>query len=241
MERGPGEARAAVGRPHVVAFDVVETLMSLEPLRARFVEIGLQASTLERWFALVLRDGMALTLARDYEPFPAVAASALRVVGDGELTDQNVEYFLAGLGELPAQPDAQPAMQVLSDAEITVVCLSNGAQDTTDAFLARNGLDRLVDQVISVADVGQWKPPPQVYQYALHRVGRAAAHEVALVAVHAFDCHGAHAVGLTTGWAARHERYYGDVYTPPDVAGADLVEVAEALVGLPESRDTDES
>jgi 2-haloacid dehalogenase len=132
-------------------------------------------------------------------------------------------------------------MQVLSDAGITVVCLSNGAQDTTEAFLARSGLDRLVDQVISVADVGQWKPPPQVYQYALHRVGRRTAREVALVAVHAFDCHGAHAAGLTTGWAARHERYYGDIYTPPDVAGADLVEVAEALAALPENRDTDES
>jgi 2-haloacid dehalogenase len=41
---------------------------------------------------------------------------------------------------------------------------------------------------------------------------------VALVAVHAFDCHGAHTAGLTTGWAARHERYYGDIDTPPDVA-----------------------
>jgi len=239
MKRGPGEARAAV-RPHVVAFDVVETLMSLEPLRQRIVEIGLPASTLERWFALVLRDGMALTLARDYEPFPTVAASALRVVGDGELTDQDVDHVLAGLGELPAQPDAQPAMQVLSDAGITVVCLSNGAQDSTEAFLARSELDRLVEQVISVAEVGQWKPPPQVYQYALHRVGRAG-YEVALVAVHAFDCHGAHAAGLTTGWAARHERYYGDIYTPPDVSGADLVEVAEALAALPENRDTDES
>jgi 2-haloacid dehalogenase len=221
-----------------VAFDVVETLMSLEPLRRRFVEIGLSASTLEGWFALVLRDGMALTLARDYEPFPAVAASALRVVGDDALSERDVRYVLAGLGELPAQLDAEPAMQVLSDAGITVVCLSNGAQDTTEAFLGRSGLDGYVDQVISVADVGQWKPPPQVYQYALHRVGRPAR-EVALVAVHAFDCHGAHAAGLTTGWAARHERYYGDVYTPPDVAGADLVEVAEALVCLPENRDTD--
>lgn len=131
-------------------------------------------------------------------------------------------------------------MQVLSDAGITVVCLSNGAQDITETFLARSGLDGFVDQVISVADVGQWKPPPQVYQYALHRVGRAA-HEVALVAVHAFDCHGAHAAGLTTGWAARHERHYGDIYTPPDVVGVDLIDVAEALVGLPENRDTDES
>src|SRR5579884_2887819 len=72
-----------VHRPRTVAFDVVETLISLEPLRDRFVEIGLPAATLDRWFALLLRDGMALTLAGDYQPFPAVAESALRVIGSG--------------------------------------------------------------------------------------------------------------------------------------------------------------
>jgi 2-haloacid dehalogenase len=129
----------AARRPHTVAFDVVETLISLEPLRRRFVQIGLHASTLERWFHLVLRDGMALTLAGDYEPFPAVAASALRVVGGGRLGDDDVAHVLAGFGELPAQPDAEPAMQALRDAGIGVVCLSNGAQETTEAFLDRSG------------------------------------------------------------------------------------------------------
>jgi 2-haloacid dehalogenase len=221
-----------VHRPQTVAFDVVETLISLEPLRSRFVEIGLPAATLERWFTLVLRDGMALTLAGGYQPFPAVAQSALRVIGGGLLADSDVMHVLDGFAELPAQPDAEPAMQILADAGMSIVCLSNGARETTETFLARSGLDRFVDQVISVAEVGRWKPPPEVYRYALDRIGRSAG-EVALVAVHAFDCHGAHAAGLTTGWARRHERYYGDVFTRPNVVGADLVEVAEGLVALP--------
>jgi hypothetical protein len=57
-------------RPQAVAFDVVETFISLEPLRRRFVEIGLHASALERWYDGMLRDGMALTLVGDYAPFP---------------------------------------------------------------------------------------------------------------------------------------------------------------------------
>jgi 2-haloacid dehalogenase len=221
-----------VHRPHTVAFDVVETLISLEPLRDRFVEIGLSAATLERWFTLMLRDGMALTLAGGYQPFPAVAESALRVIGGGRLADSEVRHVLGGFAELPAQPDAEPAMQILADAGISIVCLTNGARENTEAFLDRSGLDRFVDQVISVAEVGKWKPPPEVYQYALERIGRQAG-EVALVAVHAFDCHGANAAGLTTGWAERHERHYGDVFTRADVIGADLVEVAEGLVSLP--------
>ena len=221
-----------VHRPRTVAFDVVETLISLEPLRDRFVEIGLPAATLERWFALLLRDGMALTLVGDYQPFPAVAESALRVIGGGRLSDSDVRHVLDGFAELPAQPDAEPAMRVLADAGVSIVCLSNGARESTEAFLGRSGLDRFADQVISVAEVGKWKPPPEVYRYALDRIGRPGG-EVALVAVHAFDCHGAHAAGLITGWAARHERHYGDVYTRADVVGADLVEVAEGLLALP--------
>ncbi|GAY11407.1 haloacid dehalogenase type II [Pseudonocardia sp. N23] len=220
-----------VHRPHTVAFDVVETLISLEPLRARFVEIGLHASTLERWFDRMLRDGMALTLAGDYEPFPAVGKAALRVIGGGRLSDEDVAHVMDGFATLPAQPDAEQAMRVLTEAGIGVVCLSNGARESTEAFLERSGLDRFVDQVISVADVRMWKPPRAVYDHALSRIGRPAE-EVALVAVHAFDCHGAHAAGLTTGWAGRLERHYAEIFTRADVLGDDLVDVAKALTAL---------
>lgn len=228
----PFDWSPVVHRPHTVAFDVVETLISLEQLRPRFVEIGLHPSTLERWFDRMLRDGMALTLAGDYEPFPAVAAAALRVIGGGRLGDGDVQHVLDGFATLPAQPDAERAMQVLADAGVAVVCLSNGARESTDAFLDRSGLHRFVEQVISVADVRMWKPPRAVYDHALSRIGRPAA-DVALVAVHAFDCHGAHAAGLTTGWAARLERHYAEIFTRADVIGEDLVEVAKALVALP--------
>jgi 2-haloacid dehalogenase len=65
-------------RPSVVVFDVVETLMSPEPLRPRFADVGAPPELLEGWFDRLLRDGMALTLAGDYEPFPRVADAALR-------------------------------------------------------------------------------------------------------------------------------------------------------------------
>ncbi|WP_235883361.1 HAD family hydrolase [Saccharopolyspora elongata] len=44
-------------RPRVVIFDVVETLMSLEPLRDRLAEVGLPGQLLERWFDRLLRTG----------------------------------------------------------------------------------------------------------------------------------------------------------------------------------------
>jgi 2-haloacid dehalogenase len=219
-------------RPRCVAFDVVETLMSLEPLRPRLRAVGLAHEPLEWWFDRLLRDGMALTLAGDYAPFPEVAAAALRTVGRGDLDDDAIRHVLDGFAELPAHPDARPAMDRLAAAEVTMVCLTNGAAETTQDFLDRSELAAYIDRVISVAEIRAWKPPARVYQHALRHLGRRAD-EVALVAVHAFDCHGAARAGLTTGWASRREGHYPAIFEPADVTGADLVEVADGLLALP--------
>jgi 2-haloacid dehalogenase len=143
-----------------------------------------------------------------------------------------VEYVLAGFAELPAHPDAEPAMRRLATSGVRVCCLTNGSADTTQAFLARTGLAPHVERVISVAEVGSWKPPARVYQHAADVVG-LPAEGVALVAVHAWDCHGAKRAGLTTGWASRLEGRYGSLFAPADVTGTDLTEVADGLLALP--------
>ena len=56
---------------------------------------------------------------------------------------------------------------------------------------------------------------------------------VAMVAVHAWDVHGAHRAGLVTGWAARLEGEPSLLFDPPDVSGPDLVAVALGLLALP--------
>ncbi|MGW3468976.1 hypothetical protein ACWDKQ_11005 [Saccharopolyspora sp. NPDC000995] len=53
-----------------------------------------------------------------------------------------------------------------------------------------------------------------------------------MVAVHAFDCHGAKRAGLTTAWASRLEGH-AEVFTPPDFIGYDLAEVARKIAALP--------
>jgi 2-haloacid dehalogenase len=227
-----GEQMVASIRPSAVAFDVVQTLMSLEPMRARLTAAGLQESMLERWFDRILRDGMALTLAGDHVPFPALAANTLRALAAGDIDDRIVDDVMTGFAELPAQPDAEPAMRLLIEAGVRIVCLSNGPEYSTVDFLRRSTLDRHVEQVISVDAVRRWKPSPEVYAEALRRIGLPAA-EVALVAVHAWDCHGARRAGLTTGWASRLEGRLPEHFERPDVIGRDLVEVVQRLLALP--------
>jgi hypothetical protein len=56
--------------PAAVAFDVVETLMSLRPLGARLEQAGLPASLLPAWFSRLLLYGVGLSAAGDYVPVP---------------------------------------------------------------------------------------------------------------------------------------------------------------------------
>jgi len=219
-------------RPSVVAFDVVETLMSLEPLGAGFERAGLPAPTLREWFTRLLLYGVGLSAAGDYVPFPEVAAEALRAVSGYRLDEAAVADVLAGFAELPAHPDAEPAMRKLADAGVRMCCLTNGSAGSTTAFLAGAGLERYIERVITVAEVGTWKPPARVYHHAAG-VLKLPPEQVALVAVHAWDCHGAKRAGLTTGWASRLEGSYGRLFAPADVIGADLTEVADGLLALP--------
>lgn len=218
-------------RPRLVAFDVIETLMPLEPLRERFTDLGLPGGALETWFARTLRDGMALTAAGDYRPFRPVAEGALRAVAGRRADDAAVAHVMDGFAALPASPDAEPALRRLADAGVPAVCLTNGAAATTAAFLERAGLTGLVDRVISVEEVGRWKPPPIVYRHAAAVTG-VPGDRIALVAAHAWDCHGAKRAGLSAGWVSRLEGRYGEVFEPPDVTGDDLVEVVDRLLAL---------
>jgi 2-haloacid dehalogenase len=218
-------------RPAVVAFDVIETLMSLEPLRARLIAADQPPHLLEAWYTRTLRDGMALSATGDYVPFAEVAEAALRAVTGYSISDDQAAQVMAGFGDLPAFPDALPAVTRLADAGVRVACLTNGSAYQTSAFVNRSGLGPLVDRVICAGDVFRWKPAAVVYLYAAE-VLDVPAERLALVAAHDWDCHGAKRAGLVTGWVGRKSGGFGAPFAPPDVAGEDLTEVAEALLAL---------
>jgi 2-haloacid dehalogenase len=212
-----------------VAFDVMETLASLEPLRARLTDTGQPPGLLEAWYTRTLRDGMALSATGDYAGFTEVADAALRGLTHYTISDDQVAYVMAGFDELPAFPDALPAVTRLAEAGLRVACLTNGSASFTSSFVERAGLR--VDRIISVGEVYRWKPASVVYLYAAEVLG-VSPDRMALVAAHDWDCHGAKRAGLTTGWVSRKAGGFGVPFAPPDVRGEDLTEVAAKLLAL---------
>jgi 2-haloacid dehalogenase len=196
------------------------------------VEVGMPSHALETWFTRTLRDGIALSATGDYAPFGEVAAAALRTLGGHRIDDEAVRYVLAGFAELPAHPDVVPAVRRLADAGVRLACLTNGSAQVTTGFVERCGIREEIERVITVEEVRRWKPPTVIYTHAANVLG-VPPRRMALVAAHAWDCHGARRAGLTTAWISRLEGHYPAIFAAPDVLGADLVEVADRLLALP--------
>ena len=219
------------GRPDVVVFDVLETLLNLDPLAARLEKVGQPAALLGPWFMRFQRDAMALTLAGDAASFEPVARQALRTETQHTVSEADIDYVLAGFATLPAFDDAAPALRTLSREGITVGCMTVGSPDNTRRFLEGAGLAEFVDHVITAEAAGVWKPHPKIYRFAAERM-RTPIERMALVAVHAWDCHGAKRAGALAGWCSRLELEPGDVFLPADVTGHSLSEVADKLLTL---------
>lgn len=219
-------------RPLAVAFNVLETLLDLQPLEDRFTDIGLGAELLQPWFLRFQRDCMALALSGDFGEFYPAARQALRTESGQCVSEQQIDHVLDAFATLPAHPDAAPAMRLLAAAGVRIGCLTVGHPDMTARFLQQAGLFEHVERVVTAQDVGTWKPAPAVYHATAEAFG-IPSDQLALVAVHAWDCHGAKRAGCLSGWCARLEGAYGDIFTPPDVTGADLTEVADRLLALP--------
>ncbi len=222
-------------RPKVVAFDVVETLFSLDPVQELFKAVGLPDTAMRAWFAAFLRDAMALEISGVYKSFKEVATATLETAfaRDGvKPAVDRVQQVMSAFGELPAHADVRPAFQALRAARVRIVTLTNGSTEATTKLLKAAGLDGFVEKAISIDEVKHWKPAREVYLHA-SKVTGTRPEELALVAAHAWDIQGAARAGLTTGWVGRTDKHFTPVMQAPDVKGETLVAVVDALVGLP--------
>lgn len=222
------------GPPDAVAFDVNETLTDLAPLTEVFARWGLEGITVRWWFAVLLRDGFAVAATGGTALFSDLAEAALDelAAASGRSLPRGAGDEVADAwGRLSVHRDVLPALERLRAAGIPAFALTNGSVAPTRQILAAAGVVDLFTGILSVDDVGHWKPRPEPYRY-LAEVAGVSPERVALVAVHPWDLHGAASAGLTTGWANRDGRRYPSMFRTPTVQSAVLDGVIERLVAL---------
>lgn len=225
------KARNSVQRPVIkgVLLDVNETLFSLRKLEPAFADCGLDPALVSLWFMRVLRDGFALAAAGDFRRFSDIALDALLHLQPQRLAPDAAQRILAAFHTLEPHPDVAPGLQQLREAGIRTMTLTVGDTALAEELFCRAGLSPLVDGFLSAETVRRWKPAPEPYRYGVAQIGWPAAN-VALIAAHPWDIHGARRVGLQTGWIARLEMPPSGVFDAADVAGKDLPAVVARLL-----------
>jgi len=135
-----------------------------------------------------------------------------------QITGDSLDYALETLGiavpglrdrlmdlyrTLAVFPEVPETLARLRAAGLKTAILSNGSPAMLASAVAGNGLAPLLDAVVSVEEVGVFKPDPRVYQRALDRLGVTAA-EVSFQSSNAWDAYAASAFGMRVVWCNRY-------------------------------------
>lgn len=100
-------------------------------------------------------------------------------------------------------PEVPGVLAMLRRAGLKTAILSNGTPAMLDAAVRRAGLDPMFDALLSVEEVGVFKPHPRVYQLAVDRLGCPAA-AIAFQSSNAWDAYAASAFGMQVVWCNRY-------------------------------------
>ncbi len=108
--------------------------------------------------------------------------------------------------------------------------LTNGSTKAANAQIENAGLHPFVRRVISVEEVGKFKPAPEPYRHAAAVMGVEVS-QMMLVAAHDWDCAGAVAAGAQTAFVRRPGAVWSLPSEPPRLVVDDIADLADSLVG----------
>ncbi|MGH9257685.1 MAG: haloacid dehalogenase type II, partial [Vicinamibacterales bacterium] len=127
---------------------------------------------------------------------------------------------------LAAYADVRPGLEALKTQGIRLAILSNGEPNMLQVAAKSAGIVPLLDAILSVEEVGIFKPSPRVYNLISARMSVAAS-DVGFVSSNSWDIAGAGSAGLTTFWIQR------TAAEPPEELGFPATYVVRAITELP--------
>ena len=146
-------------------------------------------------------------------------------IADAGLRTRLMNLYL----KLSPYPEVTGVLGRLKAAGIGVAILSNGSPGMLRAAVEAAGLATLVDVVLSVEEVGVYKPHPSVYQLAVDRLALAPG-SIAFQSANAWDAWAAAAFGLRVVWCNRQGQRPERLPGRPDCEISSLAELP-ALLG----------
>jgi len=127
-------------------------------------------------------------------------------------------------------PEVTSTLERLKTAGIQTAILSNGSPKMLDAVVKSAKLESLLDAVLSVEDVGVYKPNPKVYQLAVDRLSVPAS-AISFQSSNAWDAYAASAFGMRVVWCNRYGQHRERLSGTPD-REITLLSELPAIIGV---------
>jgi 2-haloacid dehalogenase len=221
--------------PKVIFFDVNETLLDLETMRASVGDaLGGRRDLLPLWFSTMLHHSLVDNATGRYHNFGEIGVAALLMVAESngiDLTEAEArEAIVTPLRSLPPHPDVEDGLRELKEQGFTLVSLTNSSNAGVLQQFENAGLLGYFDQRLSIEDIRLYKPNRDAYRWAAKRMGVEPA-EAMLVAAHGWDIAGAKAAGFQAAFVARPGKVLYPLADPPDLVVTTIPELARELAG----------
>ena len=161
----------------------------------------------------------------DNAPRPQFTPSTLNPVAPVKTVTSPIEQATIGRSlVIKGEISGSESLYVDGRIEGTII-------DPGDAAVAAARIGSLLDAVLSVEEVGVYKPHRQVYQLAVDRLG-VPAEAIAFQSSNAWDAYAASAFGMKVVWCNRYGQKRERLPGAPDFEIKSLAELP-ALVGAP--------
>jgi 2-haloacid dehalogenase len=213
-----------------VAFDLYGTLLEVASVGRAAAEVTQEPTALvDLWRQKQLEYTWLRSLMGRYQDFWATPGDALDYSLDrlGIVVDDAARARLLGAWlDVRPYPEVPEALAALAPRRLGV--LSNGNPDMLEAGLAAAALRDRFDHVLSVDELGVYKPHPSVYELAL-KAFNLPAERILFVSSNAWDASGARSFGLPVVWVNRTAAPLERLDAPPDMVVPNLAALAERL------------
>ena len=102
-------------------------------------------------------------------------------------------------------PEVVQVLQELNGRDVKLSILSNGTPDMLFAACASTRIEKFLDFVVSVEEIGIFKPDRRVYELVNTKMGYKIS-EVLFVSSNGWDILGASKFGFSTAWVNRNKK-----------------------------------
>ena len=218
--------------PSLLVFDVNETLLSLAPIQARLEEaFGIDAPVGE-WFSRMLHGSLVANHVGAYRSFAEIGIESLLTVANKRglaMSSEDAESIVSVMTSLPPHSEVFDALERLFDTGFVMVALTNGSTKAANDQIENAGLGPFIRRVISVEEVGRFKPASEPYRHTAEVMGVEIT-DMMLVAAHDWDCAGAVAAGARSAFVRRSGAWWSLPGEPPELVVDDIAGLASALI-----------